>query len=519
MRVQTTTGTLSYTDGQTIFVASRLSSKHRRTAIVIQAALIAGGGLDRAICARSKRRSFRHRYLVFEVDRVLRAFAHVLPDLDGLDWASLEGPLCSRSPAESARLAQRRFRIPAAPAIIGRLNVSQLPRAAAADRAKPNDPNSGKDGHDQAQPDAGAESAASRVFVVSADTDSSDSTPKTFNAGIPVETAAKRRSVASVRRETILAIRPRLTGAARHRVQGTDQLYPEWNRVRSCYLQNHCTILQYDAIESPDVLWSSPAVALRADLARLGLGFELRKRQIDGEDVDVDAAIRFMLDAAAGFQSRQDIYVGMRKTKPDLAALVLVDLSGSIRSWDGTEDLHREQLKVAARLTAAFSAVGHSVAVVGFRSFGRTDVRAIVAKSLLEPTATSTYRRIAGLQSGGFTRLGASLRHGTSILVRETAAAYRLLVVVSDGVAFDDEYETDYGIADSNKALEEARDAGIATVGLTIGANRRLEDDALEASERIYVTKPEQIDQIFGPAVRRALRATAGAHSETLGRC
>jgi nitric oxide reductase activation protein len=156
-------------------------------------------------------------------------------------------------------------------------------------------------------------------------------------------------------------------------------------------------------------------------------------------------------------------------------------------------------------LTAAFDAVGHRVAVCGFRSYGRTDVRIILAKAFSELATESVYRRIAALHPAGFTRLGAVVRHGTSKLLHESAETHRLLLVVSDGVAFDHEYERPYGRADTRRALAEARAAGIAPLFLTVGGRRTHTEGAFTSAEHLQVAIPEHIDPVFCRVVRRAL--------------
>jgi nitric oxide reductase activation protein len=85
--------------------------------------------------------------------------------------------------------------------------------------------------------------------------------------------------------------------------------------------------------------------------------------------------------------------------------------------------------------------------------------------------------RLGGLRPSGYTRLGAAIRHGGAILEQRSGAPRRLLIVISDGFAYDHGYEGAYGEADARRALSEARRAGTACVCLSIAA--RTESDAL----------------------------------------
>jgi len=76
--------------------------------------------------------------------------------------------------------------------------------------------------------------------------------------------------------------------------------------------------------------------------------------------------------------------------------------------------------------------------------------------------------RIAGLEPEKYTRVGAAIRHASSILMREPAR-HRLLLLLSDGKPNDsDEYDGRYGVEDMRQSIVEARLQGIFPFCLTI---------------------------------------------------
>ena len=79
-------------------------------------------------------------------------------------------------------------------------------------------------------------------------------------------------------------------------------------------------------------------------------------------------------------------------------------------------------------------------------------------------------QRLGSLTPGAYSRLGAAIRHGTSVITEKAGTSRRLLVVLSDGLAYDHGYERVYGAADARRALGEARRQGIGCLCLTIGA-------------------------------------------------
>ena len=76
-----------------------------------------------------------------------------------------------------------------------------------------------------------------------------------------------------------------------------------------------------------------------------------------------------------------------------------------------------------------------------------------------------------GLSTGGYTRLGAPLRHLTSRLL-EQPSERRLLIVIGDGLISDEGYEGRYAWADSAHAVKEAEDAGTSLFYIGIGQTR-----------------------------------------------
>ena len=77
-----------------------------------------------------------------------------------------------------------------------------------------------------------------------------------------------------------------------------------------------------------------------------------------------------------------------------------------------------------------------------------------------------------GLTTGGYTRLGAPLRHLTSRLLAQ-ASERRLLIVIGDGLISDEGYEGRYAWADAAHAVEEADDAAVSIYYIGVGQTKR----------------------------------------------
>ena len=71
----------------------------------------------------------------------------------------------------------------------------------------------------------------------------------------------------------------------------------------------------------------------------------------------------------------------------------------------------------------------------------------------------------------------------------------RLLVLITDGIAYDQDYEQSYAEGDARKALFEAKAAGTACVCLCIGSGTQTDKlkQIFGAANILAVDEPEQI--------------------------
>jgi nitric oxide reductase activation protein len=255
---------------------------------------------------------------------------------------------------------------------------------------------------------------------------------------------------------------------------------------------------------------------LRRALARIGLEFERCRRQPQGDEIDVDAAVEARVDLRAGCTPNEDVYLAALRRRRDLSALVLLDVSGSAGEpgVHGTP-VHEAQRATAAALTRVLYELGDRVALYGFRSHGRSAVRLVRVKRFDEVLGDAASRRLRALTPGAYTRLGAAIRHGTAVLEHEAGTARRLLIVISDGLAYDHGYERAYGEADSRRALTEARNLGIGCVCLSVGARtdtaalRRVFGTAAHAAIDDQRELPPIIGRLFTYALSAASRQRA----------
>jgi nitric oxide reductase NorD protein len=287
--------------------------------------------------------------------------------------------------------------------------------------------------------------------------------------------------------------------------------YPEWDVHRRRYRPDWCTVRERDP--RPEDLAPIPMPdgrALRRPLARLGTGLARTRRQPQGDDIDVDAAVEARVEVLAGSPPDEAVYVESLRRRRDLAVLVLLDVSGSAgEPGPAGRTVHEHQRTAAAALTTALHDLGDRVALFAFNSQGRGAVHVTRVKGFDDRLDGQAVRRLGGLVPGAYTRLGAAIRHGGSVLEERGGTSRRLLLVLSDGFAYDHAYEGPYGEADARRALAEVRRRGTGCLCLSVGAGT-----APDALRRVFgtaahatVPTADQLPALVGPLFRTALRS------------
>jgi nitric oxide reductase NorD protein len=521
-------GEPAWTDGVTVFVDATDSPRRQLESVTVQASLLAGGGLEPdALRKLGRRPALARRYLAVEGHRALAANEDLLPypmrSMIDLDLATR-----TRSPAESFDIATS-SKVADPPASFGVIKPRSLlathASVAHADgeevhspRSKPSknladlddddvDGTLGDDADPFSSP-VGGGGAIGKLLqrMLSRVRQLNGSGPP----GADTQTHRSHNGIRGSGMVTSTATPPSEIDDGDDEGEGAGRKYPEWDVNQRRYKHDWCTVHETDApqkrghpLERPDVH------ALRRPLTRLGIGLDRCHRQTQGDDIDVDAAVEARVELLAGSAPDEAVYVDSLRRRRDLAVLVLLDVSGS-SAEAGTfgQTVHEQQRTAAAALTIALHELGDRVALYAYQSQGRSAVHMIPVKRFDDNLDALAMHRLGSLVPGAYSRLGAAIRHGSSVIIEKAGTSRRLLVVLSDGLAYDHGYERVYGAADARRALGEARRQGIGCLCLTIGAGtdagelRRVFGSAAHAS----IPKPRQLADVIGPLFRAALR-------------
>lgn len=258
------------------------------------------------------------------------------------------------------------------------------------------------------------------------------------------------------------------------RVLGEGILLPEWDWKKRELLPEHCRVVPMEAADAGSMQLprhlSRTAKRLRAQFEQLRPAREWRRAQPDGQEIDLDAYLRFAADQAAGqVQATDALYLDLRTGARDLACLLLADLS---LSTDTYVDNHNRVIDVIRDSLFLFSeslaATGDRFGLYGFSSRKRDPVRFHHIKEFEQPYDGIARGRIDAIKPGYYTRMGAAVRHATALLSAQPAER-RLLLLLSDGKPNDlDKYEGRYGIEDTREAVQAARQAGLQPFCVTV---------------------------------------------------
>lgn len=258
--------------------------------------------------------------------------------------------------------------------------------------------------------------------------------------------------------------------------------YPEWNAWTKSFLPDHVAVLER-AHTSRGTGTTTSSVDLRK-------WFEehthraMTNRLEDGSDLDVDQYVSHYIDVRTGEAAEPRVFRELLPSNRDVSTALLLDGSSSLGVHGGTifklelacADALSRAMKLARERHGIFVFTGntrHRVEVNCLKDFD--DTRFVPPSGL-------------GLVTGGYTRLGAPLRHLTSRLLAQPSER-RLLIVIGDGLISDEGYEGRYAWADAAHAVEEANDAGVSVYYIGVGP-----------------TRVDPLPEVFGPRRSQRIR-------------
>ncbi len=185
--------------------------------------------------------------------------------------------------------------------------------------------------------------------------------------------------------------------------------------------------------------------------------------QEEGSELDLDVAIRSLIDYKSGVQPDPRINMSHRNDGRNIAVMLLLDLSESLnQKAAGSEQTILEISQEAVSLLGwAVEKLGDPFAIAGFHSNTRHDVRYLHIKGYSEHWDNEVKSRLAAMEASYSTRMGAAMRHAAHYLEKQPADK-KLMLILTDGEPADiDSKDGRILIEDARQAVKELDQQGI----------------------------------------------------------
>ena len=202
-------------------------------------------------------------------------------------------------------------------------------------------------------------------------------------------------------------------------------------------------------------------------------GVRLIRKLEDGDEIDINAAIRALIDIRSGVQPDTRIMMRSVRKNRDISVLVLLDLSNSTNQKIAGQEHTVLQLtrQICVLFSEVVETVGDPFAIHGFCSKSRHNVEYFRFKDFDQPYDDNQKAKIAGMTGHDSTRMGAAIRHATHHLSQHESGK-KLLMFITDGAPSDiDVRGTNYLLYDAKMAVKDAERNGIHTHCISLDPN------------------------------------------------
>ena len=254
--------------------------------------------------------------------------------------------------------------------------------------------------------------------------------------------------------------------------------YPEWDYNTQTYRPDWVSV--YEALHPAGLAadidrllakHAPLAKRLKRLLEQLKPQDKVRIRyQEEGSELDLDVAIRSLIDFKSGASPDPRINMSHTTAGRDIAVTLLLDLSASLNdpAAGGTQTLLELSQEAVSLLAWAIDRLGDPLAIAGFQSNTRHEVRYLHLKGFSEPWGDSVKARLAAMQAGYSTRMGAAMRHAARALAARKSDK-KLLLILTDGEPADvDAHDPRLLIEDARQAVKELDRDGIFTYCISL---------------------------------------------------
>lgn len=291
--------------------------------------------------------------------------------------------------------------------------------------------------------------------------------------------------------------------------------YPEWDYNSQTYRPDWVSLYEHlhpggNPADIERLLQKHDALAKRLkrilDLLKPQDKVRIRYQE-EGSELDLDVAIRALIEFKSGATPDPRINMSHKTSGRNIAVMLLLDLSESLNSpvrgaaeaeAQSVLELSREAVSL---LAWAIDRLGDPFAIAGFHSNTRHDVQYLHIKGYGEVWGEEVKARLAAMQAGWSTRMGAALRHAGHYLEGRPADK-KLMLILTDGQPADvDVQDERVLIEDARRAVRELDQKGIFTY--CINLDHKADDYIGDIFGRRYTVVdniqrlPEKMPELF----------------------
>jgi len=255
--------------------------------------------------------------------------------------------------------------------------------------------------------------------------------------------------------------------------------YPEWDYREARYKKNWAWVQEKALGESNMAETSRLTKQYSNALKRLKKAIQSQKptrmaprlRQMDGDDMDLNAVVEYVSEKISGRSPNPAIYRRREMRQREVAVTLLADMSTSIMQHlpEGGGRLV-DRVRAGVLLFAeSMEEVGDNYSIAGFCSKYRDNVSYYMIKDFDDPLSEDVRGQIGGMSGRLATRMGAAIRHATKSFER-IESRRRLLLLLSDGRPedYDDGGDRRYLHEDTRMAVKEAIAKGVHPFCITV---------------------------------------------------
>jgi len=255
--------------------------------------------------------------------------------------------------------------------------------------------------------------------------------------------------------------------------------YDEWDYAKRCYKLDFCKVYPKTQFEIDGNYYrntirenASTLMGLRRMLTSVNNRYRQQRRQIQGEEFDLDAITDLYVDIHSGHTPSEKIYLSKRKKEKDLSILILLDSSLSSDGYAAGNKVIDVEKQVSIIFGEILNEFNVDFSIDCFYSKTRNYSTYLSVKGF-DDDWNKAKHRIGGIEPCGYTRIGAALRHSGALLDKRNTKN-KWVILLSDGKPNDyDKYEGKYGINDVKQALRELNQRQINSYALAIEAQAK----------------------------------------------